>query len=68
MKFNFLSAQANNTDRNIYDFIVEDNTPFFLEINTIPGMTDQSIFPKQVVLNNFNLKDLFTEIIENSIK
>ena len=50
------------------DFIVEDNTPFFLEINTIPGMTDQSIFPKQVVLNNFNLKDLFTEIIENSIK
>lgn len=24
MKFNFLSAQANNTDRNIYDFIVED--------------------------------------------
>ena len=50
------------------DFIVEDNTPFFLEINTIPGMTDQSIFPKQFVLNNFNLKDLFTEIIENSIK
>ena len=50
------------------DFIVEDNTPFFLEINTIPGMPDQSIFPQQVVLNNFNLKDLFTEIIENSIK
>jgi len=50
------------------DFIVEKNTPFFLEINTIPGMTDQSIFPKQVVLNNFNLKDLFTDIIENSIK
>ena len=24
MKFNFLSAQANNTDRDIYDFIVED--------------------------------------------
>ena len=24
MKFNFLSAQSNNTDRDIYDFIVED--------------------------------------------
>ena len=24
MKFNFLSAQANNADRDIYDFIVED--------------------------------------------
>ena len=29
------------------DFIVVDNKPFFLEINTVPGMTAESIVPKQ---------------------
>ena len=40
------------------DYIVKNDTPFFLEVSTIPGMTDESIFPKQVKLNNINLKDL----------
>ena len=50
------------------DFIVESNITYFLEINTIPGMTNQSIFPKQVELKNIKLKDLFTEIIQNKLK
>ena len=50
------------------DFIVESNIIYFLEINTIPGMTNQSIFPKQVALKNIKLKDLFTEIIQNKLK
>ena len=50
------------------DYIVKNDTPFFLEVNTIPGMTDESIFPKQVKLNNINLKDLFTKMINESLK
>lgn len=30
------------------DYIIEDETPYFLEINTVPGMTAESIVPKQV--------------------
>ena len=50
------------------DFIVENKLPYFLEINTIPGMTEHSIFPKQVRLNNLNMTELFTEIIQNTLK
>ena len=50
------------------DFIVENQLPYFLEINTIPGMTEHSIFPKQVKLNNLNMTELFTEIIQNTLK
>ena len=50
------------------DFIVENQLPYFLEINTIPGMTEHSIFPKQIRLNNLNMTELFTEIIQNTLK
>lgn len=50
------------------DFIVENQLPYFLEINTIPGMTEHSIFPKQLRLNNLNMTELFTEIIQNTLK
>ncbi|MEL0244328.1 MAG: D-alanine--D-alanine ligase [Flavobacteriaceae bacterium] len=50
------------------DFIVENQLPYFLEINTIPGMTEHSIFPKQVRLNNLNMTELFTEIIQKTLK
>ena len=50
------------------DFIIIKNEPFFLEINSIPGMSDESIFPKQVVMNNISLKNLFSYIIEDTLK
>jgi D-alanine-D-alanine ligase len=50
------------------DFIVENQLPYFLEINTIPGMTEHSIFPKQIRLNNLNMTELFTQIIQNTLK
>lgn len=52
------------------DFIVEDTTSdiYFLEVNTTPGMSSQSIVPKQVAAMNpkRELKDIFTELIETS--
>lgn len=50
------------------DFIIIENEPFFLEINSIPGMSDESIFPKQVKMNNISLKNLFSYMIEDTLK
>ena len=29
------------------DFIIKDKTPYIIEINTIPGLSEESIIPKQ---------------------
>lgn len=42
------------------DFIVDENgTPWFLEINTIPGMTETSLFPKALKADGKDLAGLF---------
>ena len=50
------------------DFIIIENEPYFLEINSIPGMSDESIFPKQVLMNNISLKNVFSYMIEDTLK
>jgi D-alanine-D-alanine ligase len=47
------------------DFIVIDQKPFFLEINTIPGMTAESIVPKQAIAAGISLEELYSLVIEN---
>jgi len=47
------------------DFIVIDDKPFFLEINTVPGMTRESIIPKQAEAAGIDLADLYSMVIEN---
>ena len=49
------------------DFIIVDDIPYFLELNSIPGMSDESIFPKQVRLSNLKLKDLVSCMINNAL-
>ena len=49
------------------DFIIVNDVPYFLELNSIPGMSDESIFPKQVRLSNLKLKDLVSYMISNAI-
>ncbi|MDB4939642.1 MAG: D-alanine/D-alanine ligase [Candidatus Doudnabacteria bacterium] len=44
------------------DFIVTNtNEIFFLEINTIPGMTNTSLIPKMVAAAGLNLRDLLKQ-------
>jgi D-alanine-D-alanine ligase len=45
------------------DFIIENDIPYFLEINTVPGMSAESIFPKQVKASGRNLTGILDEII-----
>ncbi len=50
------------------DYILREGKLYFLEVNTIPGMSAASIVPKQVeVMENMNIKDLYTSVINESI-
>ncbi|MDD4149157.1 MAG: D-alanine--D-alanine ligase [Bacteroidales bacterium] len=47
------------------DFIIKNCTPYFLEVNSIPGMSAESIVPKQIRTIGKNLTEILTEIIED---
>ena len=51
------------------DFIYneEQNKPFMLEINTIPGQSDASVVPQQVLAKGWNLTDFYTLIVEEAL-
>ncbi len=51
------------------DFIVaEDGTPWFLEINTLPGMTPTSLLPQEAAAVGVGYGELCERIIEASLK
>jgi len=47
------------------DFIVTEDGPQFLEINTIPGMTPESIIPRQAAVFGISQTDLYSMVIED---
>jgi len=49
------------------DFIISDNKIFLLEVNTTPGMTVTSFIPQQIAAAGLDIKEVFTEIIENEL-
>lgn len=50
------------------DYIVRDNKAFLLEVNTTPGMTPTSFIPQQIAAKKLEIKEVFSEIIEDAIK
>lgn len=46
------------------DYIISGNTPYFLEINTVPGMSAESIIPKQIAAYGRKTGDIFDLVIE----
>lgn len=51
------------------DFIVTpDGTPFFLEINTLPGMTPTSLLPQEAAAAGIGYAQLCQMIVEESLK
>jgi len=50
------------------DFIIVGNKPNFLEINTIPGMTEESLVPKQAQAAGIGLDELYSLVIEDLFK
>ncbi len=50
------------------DFIVtEDGTPYFLEINTLPGMTPTSLVPQEAAAVGMSYEDLCETIVRESL-
>jgi D-alanine-D-alanine ligase len=47
------------------DFIIVGEQPYFLEINTVPGMTRESLIPKQAAAAGILLDDLYSMVIED---
>jgi D-alanine-D-alanine ligase len=47
------------------DFIVIGDIPHFIEINTVPGMTKESLVPKQAAAAGISLEELYSLSVEN---
>ncbi len=49
------------------EYILVNNEPYFLEINTVPGLTDASLIPQQAKAAGINLEELFHNAIEMAL-
>lgn len=50
------------------DYIYSNNELFFLEANITPGMSERSIVPQQAEYIGISLKQVFTEVIEETLR
>jgi len=50
-----------------FDYIVDDNSIYFLEVNTVPGMSENSLVPQQLKNYGILLKTFFSNIIDESL-
>ena len=46
----------------------KEKQPWFLEVNTVPGMTDHSLVPMAAKANNISFNELVIKILETSLK
>ena len=49
------------------DFIIKGNQLYFLELNSIPGMSKESIIPKQVACMDEKMEDLMQQVIDYAL-
>lgn len=50
------------------EFIIVDGQPYLLEMNTIPGLTTESILPKQAAQAGISLNELFDSAVQEALK
>lgn len=49
------------------DFIIQDNEPYLIEVNTVPGLSAESIIPQQARVKGITLKELFSGAVEDCL-
>ena len=49
-------------------YVDKNGIPYILEVNTLPGMTPASLFPKSAAAINISYSGLLDKIIETSMK
>lgn len=73
-----LTAKAQELSSKIYDilecrgiarvdYILNNDKLYFLEINTVPGMSEASIIPQQVKAMGKEMKEIFSLVIDDAI-
>ncbi len=50
------------------DFIIIGQKPYFLEINTVPGMTEESLVPKAIAAAGITPDDFYSMIVDDMLK
>ena len=50
------------------EYILVNDEPHFLEINTVPGLTAESIIPQQAIAAGISLHEFFNNSIEMALK
>ena len=50
-----------------FDYIFNNDGLYFLEVNTVPGMTEASIVPKMAKAYGWTLQKLFTILVEEAL-
>ena len=50
------------------DFIIQEGVPYILELNTVPGMSAESIIPKQLRTLNLNQSDVFDWVLQEVLQ
>ena len=50
------------------EYIFVNDEPYFIEMNTVPGLTEESILPEQAKVAGISLSELFENSIEEALK
>jgi len=50
------------------EFIIVDGNPFMLEMNTTPGLTEQSLLPQQAAEAGITLAELVDNALTEALK
>ena len=50
------------------DFIINDQSPYIIEINTIPGFSKESIVPQMLKCGNINITEFINSELERISK
>ncbi len=48
------------------DYIVQDDVPYLIEVNTIPGLSEASLLPQQVVHSGKSLQEFFGMLVDSA--
>jgi D-alanine-D-alanine ligase len=48
------------------DFIVSDRGVYFLEVNTLPGLTEESLYPKAAAAVGLDINNLVSHLVETA--
>ena len=74
-----LTLKCQNLSKDIYkilnakglvrvDYILKNDEFYFLELNAIPGMTSESLVPKQIKASAFTMNEIFEKLIQEALK